>query len=51
MACSSCKNKGSNLKDKMDESTKFVSRWTIWVFVVWSVLGLYGLYSLIHKFI
>jgi hypothetical protein len=51
MACSTCKNKGLKLKEKVEESTEFVSKGVIWFFVIWTSLGIYGLYSLIHKFL
>jgi hypothetical protein len=49
MACSNCKK-----KEKMDELMKtgeFIGKAAIWVFVIWTLLGFYGVYSLITKFI
>jgi len=50
MACSTCKQKG-NTKEKIIQSTKFISKTIIWIAVVWAALGIYGLISLISKFL
>jgi hypothetical protein len=49
MACSTCKK-----KEKMDQlmnTGEHMSKAAIWVLVIWSLLGFYGIYSLITKFI
>lgn len=49
MACSTCKK-----KEKMDELMKtgeFMSKTVIWITIIWTLLGFYGVYSLITKFI
>lgn len=48
MACSKCKQK-NKLKEEIENGTDFVSKATIWVFVIWSGFALYGIYSLISK--
>jgi hypothetical protein len=50
MACSKCK-KNNKLKEEMYKSTEFLSKKIIVVFVIWTILGVYGLYSLISKFL
>ena len=50
MACKECK-KNSSLKDEADKAGQFVSKGVIVAFVVWTILGIYGLVSLISKFI
>ena len=50
MACSECK-KNSNLKEEINNTGKFVSKGVIITFIVWTILGIYGLISLISKFI
>jgi hypothetical protein len=47
MACSSCKKK--ELKEEVIKSGEFVSKGVIIFAVIWSLLGIYGLYSLITK--
>jgi hypothetical protein len=48
MACSSCKNK-SNYREQIIESTKSVENGIVWFSVIWTLLALYGLYSLIRN--
>lgn len=50
MACSSCKKKES-FNEKYKEATSYVGRTTIIFTIVWSLLALYGIYSLIIKLI
>jgi hypothetical protein len=50
MSCSTCKEK-SKIKEELYESSEFVSKGVIWFVIVWSGLALYGLYTLITKFI
>ena len=49
MACSSCKKK--ELKEEIIKSGEFVSKGVVIFTIIWSVLGIYGLYSLISKFL
>lgn len=50
MACKNCKNK-ETIKEEMINSTKLVDNWVIWFVVIWSGLAIYGLVTLIGKFI
>ena len=50
MACSSCK-KRETIKDEIKETGDFISKKIIWFALIWSILGLYGLYTLITKLI
>ncbi len=50
MACSKCKNKNKT-KEELMKTADFVNKATIWFFVGWSVLAVYGLYTLITKLI
>lgn len=50
MSCKSCKEK-NDMKDKMMETAEFVSKGVVWFAVIWSALGLYGLYTLINNFL
>jgi hypothetical protein len=50
MACSKCKNK-NNTKDELMKTTDFISKGTMWFIVGWSMLAVYGLYTLITKLI
>lgn len=50
MGCSNCKKKES-FKKQIYESTKNTERGVIWFAVIWFLLGVYGLYSIISKFI
>lgn len=51
MACEKCKQKDSGFKDELDRQTSAVSKVVLWVMVVWSLLAVYGLYTLISKVI
>ena len=48
MSCKSCKEK-KQIREELYESTKFIENKTIVFLVIWSLLGFYGLYSLIIK--
>jgi hypothetical protein len=50
MACSSCKKK-ETFKNEIKETGDLVSKKIVWFAIIWSILGLYGLYSLVTKFI
>jgi hypothetical protein len=50
MACKECK-KNNRFKEEMNKSTELFSKKIIVVFVVWTILGVYGLFSLISKFL
>ena len=50
MSCTSCKEK-KYVKEEIIKSGEFVSKGVIWFAVIWSVLGVYGLYTLITKLI
>jgi len=48
MACDSCKQK-KELKDELIKSGEFVSKGVIWFSIIWTLLGAYGLISLIKR--
>ena len=50
MACKSCKEK-REIKEELIKSGEFVSKGVIWFVIGWSLLGIYGLVTLISKFI
>jgi hypothetical protein len=50
MACKECKKK-SEFKEEMLKSSEFVSKGIIVFAITWTLLGLYGLVTLISKFI
>lgn len=50
MACESCKKRKS-FNEKMNESGDFISRSTVVFVIIWSLFSLYGIYSLISKFL
>ena len=50
MTCKNCKNK-ETLKEEMINSTKLVENWVIWFAITWTGLAIYGLITLIGKFI
>jgi hypothetical protein len=50
MSCTNCKEK-RNVKEEIVKSGEFVSNGIIWFAIIWTIFGLYGLYSLIHKFL
>ena len=48
MACTSCKNK-KEFKEELEKTTEFVTKGVIWFALVWTLLGGYGLITLIKK--
>jgi len=48
MACTNCKEK-KDIKEEIIKSAEFVAKRVIWFAIIWSILGLYGLISLIGK--
>ena len=49
MACSKCKKKEKF--QELESSTEFISKGVLVFGIVWSLLALYGLYSIIKLFI
>lgn len=50
MACSSCKKKKEfEIGNDLLKSTNNVSKVILWVFGIWTLLGVYGLICLISK--
>ena len=50
MACTSCKEK-RKIKEEIIESGEFINKGVIWFVIIWSLLGGYGLITLISKFL
>lgn len=50
MGCSECKKK-QTLKEEMLNSSRFVNQSVVWFVVIWSLFAVYGIYSLVSKFI
>jgi hypothetical protein len=50
MACSTCKQK-EKTKEEIIKTTMKIGKVAIWVAIVWMALGVYGLISLIGKFL
>jgi hypothetical protein len=50
MGCTSCKKK-NDFKQELENSSSFVSKGVIVFAIFWTGLGIYGLISLIQKFI
>ncbi len=50
MSCSNCKKKNTYL-DQKEEQMSGMNRFVMGFVIVWSLLALYGLYSLIQLFI
>ena len=50
MACTTCKQKGKT-KEEIEKSVKSIGKAAIWIAIVWMALGVYGLISLISKFL
>ena len=48
MGCTSCKEK-KEIKEELIKSGEFVSKGIIWFAIGWSLLGIYGLITLISK--
>jgi hypothetical protein len=51
MACKTCKQKNNGVKEELFDTVQTTQKIVIWVIGVWFVLGAYGLYTLISKFI
>jgi len=49
MACSKCKKQ--ERIEEFEKSTEFVSKGVIMFVIIWSLFAIYGIYSLITKFI
>jgi hypothetical protein len=50
MACTNCKQ-NRKTKEEIEKSVKTIGKTAVWIAVVWMVLGVYGLISLIGKFL
>ncbi len=50
MGCSKCK-KNQSIKEEVLKSTEFVDKGILWFVIIWSIFGVYGIYSLIDKLI
>ena len=50
MGCTECKKK-TEFKEELDKTTSFVSKGVIVFTIIWTCLGVYGLITLISKFI
>jgi hypothetical protein len=50
MACTICKEK-KEFKEEIIKSGEFIGKGVIWFTIVWSLLGVYGLITLISKFL
>ena len=50
MACTNCKQNGKT-KEEIEKSVKNISKVAIWIAIVWRSLGVYGLITLIGKFL
>jgi hypothetical protein len=50
MACKSCKEK-NNIKEDMVKSGEFIPKGVIIFAIIWTSFGIYGIYSLINKFL
>jgi hypothetical protein len=48
MGCTSCKEK-KDIKEEMIKSGEFINKGIIWFAIGWSLLGIYGLITLISK--
>lgn len=49
MACSKCKKQEQI--EEFQKSTEFISKGVVIFVIIWSSLAIYGIYSLISKFI
>lgn len=49
MACSKCKKKNSDIRSEIERQTSSISKYVIVFMVIWSILAIYGLYSLISN--
>lgn len=48
MSCTSCKEK-KDIRGELMKTTKMVSKGIVWFIVIWTMLGIYGLVTLISK--
>jgi len=54
MACSKCKQKSKSsemAKQEIDSMVKSMEKGDTWFVIVWCLFALYGIYSLIDKFL
>lgn len=51
MSCKECKKKDSGVIDEIQTQVSLISKGVVVFMLVWSMLAIYGLYSLITKFI
>lgn len=49
MACASCKKK--ELRRQFDEMSEYSTKYAVWFLVIWSGFAIYGIYSLVTKFL
>ena len=50
MACTKCKQK-NQIREEIEKTTESISKGVIWFVAIWTALALYGLYSLVSKFL
>ena len=50
MGCTECK-KNKTIKEEILKSTEFIQKGVTWFVIVWSLFAIYGIYSLIDKFL
>ena len=50
MACTSCKEK-NKLKEELNKTVELANKRVVWFAVIWFSLGVYGLITLIQKFL
>ena len=50
MSCTKCKQKDS-FREEIENTTGFISKGAVWFIVIWSLFAVYGIYSLISKFL
>ena len=50
MACKSCKEK-TTIKDDIKDTGEFVPKGVIVFAIIWTCFGIYGVYSLLSKFL
>lgn len=51
MSCKECKKKDPGVIDEIQTQVSLISKGVIFFMLIWSMLAVYGLYSLIVKFI
>jgi hypothetical protein len=49
MSCSKCKQNGSS-KEELTEMINSTTKAVVVIMIIWTILGAYGLYTLISKF-